>query len=246
MGKYVDDASARMALETAAQCAEEAGRKIPFVWSGTAWTTPDGEWRDLPLVRRGMGAWLREVADGIDAAAANGERRAKLRYALGVAHEAADNATSDDEGERHIATIGALYRELDALPTPVGTGLADVSPVVLARLRDVASEIESASGARAAQLLSVASQFDAFRAVLSDPATWVRNLGAAPYGTHVRTSAIWEAFCAAEPALVRSLGTVTAKRAVFAAMDKRFGARRKLSGYEGWRGVALPTAGTRG
>jgi hypothetical protein len=45
--------------------------------------------------------------------------------------------------------------------------------------------------------------------------------------------------------LARSLGTVAGKRALFAAMDKRFGARRKLSGYEGRRGVTLPDADPR-
>lgn len=107
-------------------------------------------------------------------------------------------------------------------------------------MREVASEVESASDTRATQLLSLASQFDAFRAPLNDPASWVRNLGSAPHGVHVRTTAAWEAFVTAEPVLARSLGAVTGKRALFAAMDKRFGVRRKLVGYEGWRGVALP------
>ncbi|MFF2925133.1 hypothetical protein ACFVTP_22445 [Streptomyces celluloflavus] len=233
MSKYIADTSARSALEAAARYADRGG-PVPFVWSGAQWTTPGGEWRDWPLIRRGMGEWLRGLVAGLDAEGGSAERRKSLRDAMHDHRFAALHTTDADDKAWHTERADALTRDLDALPAP-----ANVAPSLIRELRTVASEIESASDTRASQLLSLASQFDAFRAPLNDPATWVRNLGAAPYGTHVRTSAVWEAFAAAEPVLARSLGTVTGKRAVFAAMDKRFGARRKLSGYEGWRGVSL-------
>ncbi|QRX94325.1 hypothetical protein [Streptomyces noursei] len=211
------------------------GAPVPFVWSGAQWTTPGGEWRDWPLVRRGMGEWLRGLADALDAGEENEKLRRELQGYLLDSRVAAHNATDPDDKRWHQDVADGLARDLEAIPAPV-----DVSPLVVRSLRDVASEIESASDARATQLLSLASQFDAFRAALNDPATWVKRLGAAPYSVHVRTSAVWEAFCAAEPVLSRSLGAVMGKRALFAAMDKRFGTRRKLSGYEGWRGVSLP------
>ncbi|MFJ7997142.1 hypothetical protein ACIQ7D_08310 [Streptomyces sp. NPDC096310] len=182
-----------------------------------------------------MGEWLRGLADALDSEEVNEGRRRALRDRLEAARDALPDAATEEEEERLLVSLGALRQQLDSIPAPAG-----VAPGVIHRVRDVASEIESASDGRATQLLSLASQFDAFRASLSDPATWVRNLGAAPHGMHVRTSVVWEAFVTAEPVLARSLGTVTGKRALFAAMDKRFGARRKLSGYEGWRGVALP------
>ncbi|MEU0816016.1 hypothetical protein [Streptomyces mirabilis] len=114
------------------------------------------------------------------------------------------------------------------------------TPAEVTALKAVSDEILSAANGRATHLLSLASQFDPFRAPMRDPAEWVKCLGDAPRTVHVRTSAAWDAFCVAEPGVVRSLGAVAGKRALFAAMDKRFGARRKLSGYEGWRGVALP------
>ncbi|MFD9824125.1 hypothetical protein [Streptomyces violascens] len=228
---------ARSALETAARHANRGG-PVPFVWSGAQWTTPGGEWRDWPLIRRGMGEWLRDLANGLGSAESNASRRTELRYAMEAARDGMDSAESDEEMEFHIATLGRLRRDLEAIPP----ALVLDDPAVVHRIRDVASEVESASDARATQLLSLASQFDAFRAPLNDPASWVKRLGAAPYGVHVRTSAVWDAFATAEPVLARSLGTVTGKRALFAAMDKRFGARRKLSGFEGWRGVALSDA----
>lgn len=208
---------------------------MPFVWSGAQWTTPGGEWRDWPLIRRGMGEWLRGLADALDSGETDALRRRVLRDRMDAIRDALPDAVTDAEEDRLTEVMGALRKELDSIPAPI-----KVAPGTVTRLRDVASEVESASDARATQLLSLASQFDAFRAPLNDPASWVRKLGAAPHGVHVRTSAVWIAFATAEPVLARSLGTVTGKRALFAAMDKRFGARRKLSGYEGWRGVALP------
>ncbi|MDX6758046.1 hypothetical protein SIN09_00940 [Streptomyces sp. F8] len=151
-----------------------------------------------------------------------------------------EDAQGEEEADRHYEAIGRLRAELDAIPAP-----ADVAPAVVRDIGAVASEVESASDGRATQLLSLASQFDAFRAPLNDPATWVRMLGTAPHNVHVRTSVVWEAFCAAEPVLARNLGTVTGKRALFAAMDKRFGTRRKLAGYEGWRGAVVPQVNPR-
>lgn len=234
VSKYIADASARSALEAAAGYADRAGVPVPFVWSGAQWTTPGGEWRDWPLIRRGMGEWLRAVVAGLDAAGSDGERREEVQRHMRDARFAAFHAIDPDDKQWHTDVAEGLARDLAAIPAPV-----HAAPSLVRDLRSVASEIESASDARATQLLSLASQFEAFRAPLNDPASWVRNLGAAPYGTHVRTSAVWEAFATAEPVLARSLGTVTGKRALFAAMDVRFGARRKLSGYEGWRGVAL-------
>ncbi|MFJ9792698.1 hypothetical protein [Streptomyces globosus] len=160
---------------------------------------------------------------------------------MGEARYRAEDAQGDEEQEHHYAEVGRLIQELESLPAP-----ARVAPDVVRDIGTVASEVESASDGRATQLLSLASQFDAFRAPLNDPAAWVRRLGTAPHNVHVRTSVVWEAFCAAEPVLARNLGTTTGKRALFAAMDKRFGARRKLAGYEGWRGVAVPEADAMG
>lgn len=235
LGKYIADMSARDALEAAARHADRASGPVPFVWSGAQWTTPGGEWRDWPLIRRDMGAWLRALADGLDADRVNAERRRLLRDRMDAVRDALPDAATDEEEDRLMVAMGALREELESIPAPV-----DVAPALVRDMRTVASEMESASDARATQLLSLASQFDAFRAALNDPAAWVRRLGAAPRGVHVRTSAVWEAFAADEPVLSRSLGMVTGKRALFAAMDRRFGARRKLAGYEGWRGVQLP------
>ncbi|MGV9562569.1 hypothetical protein [Streptomyces sp. NPDC003480] len=185
-----------------------------------------------------MGEWLRAVATGLDAAESDAERREELRRHMHDARFAAFHATDPDDKQWHTDVANGLARDLEAIPAP-----ARIAPALVRDIRTVASEIEAASDARATQLLSLASQFDAFRAPLNDPAAWVKRLGAAPHSVHVRTSAVWEAFATAEPVLSRSLGTVTGKRALFAAMDKRFGARRKLSGYEGWRGVALPDVG---
>ncbi|MGW1869666.1 hypothetical protein ACWCPS_29405 [Streptomyces mauvecolor] len=233
----MDDATARHALEAAAQHADRAGVPAPFVWSGAQWTTPGGEWRDWPLVRRGMGEWLRGLAAGLDTPESGDKRREQLHSAMRDHRFAAFHATDPEDKRWHTDMADKLTQELEAIPTPVGIALATV-----ARIRDVASEIESASDARATQLLSLASQFDAFRAPLSDPTTWVKRLGSAPHNAHVRTKAVWDAFCTAEPVLARNLGATTGKRALFAAMDKRFGTRRKLAGYEGWRGVALPVS----
>ncbi|MBB1255363.1 hypothetical protein H3146_18670 [Streptomyces sp. OF3] len=235
MGKYVDDVAARSALETVARHADGSSEPLPFVWSGASWTTPGGEWRDFPLVRRGIGEWLRVMADVCDSGESHGERREALRLAILDHKFSAFHAADPTDKEWHAEEAGRLTRELDAIPA-----LAAVAPAVVQRIRDVASELLSASDVRAKQLLSLASQFDAFRAPMDDPAAWVRRLGSAPHNVHVRTSAVWEAFAVAEPVLARSMGARAGKSALFDAMDKRFGARRKLAGYEGWRGVTLP------
>ncbi|MEU4302175.1 hypothetical protein [Kitasatospora aureofaciens] len=242
MGKYVDDALALRVWEAAAAVASLPGVPVvPFVWDGGRWVTQGGEYRDLPLIRRGMGEWLLAVAVEMDAASSSAARRTKLRDRLSGLYEAMPDARTEEEETRLTTEIGEVRRLL---------GIEDararitVDYATAQRARDVAEEIRSASVGRANQLLSQASQFDAFRAVMKDPAEWVAALGTAPRNEHVRTSAVWEAFSLAEPALARSLGIKTGKRLLFAAMDKRFGARRKLSGYEGWRGAALPvTAG---
>lgn len=234
LSKYIADASARDALEAAARHADRASVPVPFTWSGAQWTTSGGEWRDWPLIRRGMGEWLRGLADALDAEEVRTERRRALRDRLAAIRDALPDAATEEEEERLMDSMGSLRQELDSIPLPV-----DVAPSKIHGMRDVATEVESASDARATQLLSLASQFDAFRAPMNDPAAWVRRLGTAPHGAHVRTSTVWDAFCAAEPVLARSMGATTGKRALFTAMDKRFGARRKLSGYDGWRGVSL-------
>lgn len=66
MGKYVDDAAARRALDLAAKHAHTAARDVPYRWNGSSWNTPGGEWRDLPLIRRGMGEWLLSLVDAWD------------------------------------------------------------------------------------------------------------------------------------------------------------------------------------
>ncbi|MBT2453909.1 hypothetical protein [Streptomyces sp. ISL-86] len=188
-----------------------------------------------------MGAWLHSLVEGVEADASSKERRSALWESLDAARDRAEDAQSDEEQEHHYAEMGRLRQELESLPAPV-----HVAPAVVRDIGTVASEVESASDARATQLLSLASQFDAFRAPLNDPAAWVRMLGTAPHNVHVRTSAAWDAFCAAEPVLARNLGATTGKRTLFAAMDKRFGARRKLAGYEGWRGAVVPEVHPRG
>ncbi|MFJ5950675.1 hypothetical protein [Streptomyces noursei] len=238
MGKYVDDVDARRALDVAAQYADMARGPLPFVWTGAEWTTPGGERRDLPLIRRGMGEWLADVVAGLrwrhaPALEAAAEREYRLRRARALERD----AVTAEAGAQAVLLRKAqgLRREADAMPSlPASVTLDDVEA-----LKSVSDEMLSASNGRATQLLSLASQFDHFRAPMRDPAEWVRLLGAAPRSVHVRTSVVWDAFCVAEPVLSRSLGTVMGKRALFAAMDRRFGARRKLSGYEGWRGVAL-------
>ncbi|MEW1546030.1 hypothetical protein [Streptomyces tsukubensis] len=236
MGKYIEDVRARDAWRVADLYADRAQSSVPFVWSGRQWTTPDGAWRDWPLIRRGMAEWLHDLAGRLDMAETSEERHERVLHDLAEAHRA--YAEADEEGEEagYLSRMVRFWEEgLADLPAPVpnGSALAD-------GIRGVAAEVESATDTRAAHLLSLASQFDTFRAPLNDPAAWVERIGVAAYSVHVRTSDVWRAFAAAEPVLVRSLGAVAGKRALFAAMDRRFGARRKLSGYEGWRGVALP------
>ncbi|WP_370220045.1 hypothetical protein [Kitasatospora sp. GAS1066B] len=238
MGKYVDDALALRVWEAAAAVA--SGPEVPvvpFVWDGGQWVTQGGEYRDLPLIRRGMGEWLLAVAVEMDAAGSAAARRTKLRDRLSELYEAMPDARTEDEEDRLSAEMGEVRRLLDLEDARMRIA---VDYVTAHRTRDIAEEMRSASVGRANQLLSQASQFDAFRAAMKDPADWVARLSAAPRTEHVRTSAVWEAFSVAEPALARSLGARTGKSVLFAAMDRRFGARRKLSGYEGWRGAALP------
>ncbi|TVZ94324.1 hypothetical protein [Streptomyces sp. BK340] len=163
-----------------------------------------------------------------------GERRAELERRAGTIETNALLAEAQARALLH-QEAASLRHAAAAVTTPP----APFTLKTLQSLDTVASEILSAPDGRATHLLSLASQFDAFRAPLRDPAEWVKRLGSVPHSVHVRTSAVWEAFCAAEPVLARSLGTTGGKRALFAAMDGRFGARRKLAGYEGWRGVAL-------
>ncbi|WP_189272430.1 hypothetical protein [Kitasatospora griseola] len=210
---------------------------LPFAWSGAQWVTPAGELRDLPLVRRGMGEWLAAAVAELDTVQVAADKvREDLRIRLSEAYAAMDMATSDEEFERAYGMVGEVRRLLDF----------EASREVLARdlplmhgVRAISSELLSATTARVSQLLSLASQFEEFRAPLRDPAEWVARLGAAPRTEHVRTALVWDAFTLAEPALATSLGTPAGKRLLFAAMDRRFGARRKFGGYDGWRGVAL-------
>ncbi|MFE3167342.1 hypothetical protein [Streptomyces sp. NPDC059224] len=238
---YIENARARAALAVAAQHADKAPNPLPFLWDGSAWATPSGERRDLPLIRGGMGDWLASLAKELDSCHAchNGapdpKRAAQLRQKaehLLISIDPLDTANA----EYIRADVALLHAEADMLEVAVTFG-------EVTALKAVSDEVLSAPNGRAAHLLSLASQFDAFRAPMRDPAEWVKRLGDAPRTVHVRTSAVWDAFCLAEPGVVRSLGAVAGKRALFAAMDKRFGARRKLGGYEGWRGVALPDAG---
>lgn len=239
MPMYIENARAHAALAVAAQHADKAPNPLPFVWDGSAWTTPSGERRDLPLIRSGMGKWLASLAEVLhscvfDDHAPDPERAASLRQEverLMISIEALDLDDTEAEYTRtDAAQLSALADRLDVAATA-----GEVTA-----LKAVSDEVLSAANGRAAHLLSLASQFDTFRAPMRDPVEWVKRLGDAPRTFHVRTSAVWDAFCVAEPGVVRSLGAVAGKRALFAAMDKRFGARRKLSGYEGWRGVALP------
>ncbi|KNB49185.1 hypothetical protein AC230_28115 [Streptomyces caatingaensis] len=239
LGKYIDDAVARSALETAAQHADKAGRPTPFVWTGADWTTPGGERRDLPLIRRGMGEWLRDLGAGLHAAHAEAvDARARWKYLMDQMRELRiqANAATDPGAKEYLnEAADELARDASYIHIPAAPIDPDVVPVI----GSVASEILSAPNSRATQLLSLASQFESFRAPMRDPGEWVKRLAAAPRSVHVRTTAVWDAFCVAEPVLARSLGATAGKRALFAAMDRRFGARRKLAGYEGWRGVAL-------
>ncbi|MER7842954.1 hypothetical protein ABTZ03_03285 [Kitasatospora sp. NPDC096077] len=209
---------------------------VPFLWSGTQWETPAGERRDIPLIRRGMGEWLTAAAKVMHAVPDERRRQQDLRGRMFDARAVA-NQTADPEKQEELHQVAdelarmlAFAPEVDRLPT---------HPALSQHMATIGEEMLSASDTRATQLLSLASQFDPFRAPMRDPADWVAALGAAPRTEHVRTSAVWEAFSMDEPALARSLGARAGKSVLFTAMDKRFGARRKLGGYDGWRGVAL-------
>ncbi|GAA2110236.1 hypothetical protein GCM10009759_51480 [Kitasatospora saccharophila] len=241
MGKYMNDALARQAWEAAAHVASWQGAPaVPFAWSGTRWETPAGEWRDLPLIRRGMGEWLANLAGWLRyenyEAMTLAERKAKLEWDARN-YELNARTTFTDPGANAYALrqAAALRSQAAGIDVPPMT----VELVEIEAMEAVSGEMLSATDTRATQLLSLASQFDAFRAPMRDPADWVSRLVPAPRSEHVRTSLVWEAFTAAEPVLAGALGSRTGKRLLFAAMDKRFGARRKLGGYDGWRGVAL-------
>lgn len=238
LGKYIDDTLAHRALDAAAYALAPGSPQVPFLWSGTQWVTLTGEWRDLPKVRSGVGEWLadfafwlrRENYDAMQLAEDRAELDRQARSAeMDVRLVAAEVRTLVER------SAAALRRQAEAIIVPPMT----VPLELIKGMESAASEILTATDARATHLLRLASQFDAFRAPMRDPADWVAGLSAAPRTEHVRTSAVWDAFSLAEPALARSLGARTGKSVLFAAMDKRFGARRKLSGYEGWRGVAL-------
>jgi hypothetical protein len=234
---YIENARARTALESAAQHAANASTPLPFLWDGSTWTTPTGERRDLALIRRGIGEWLADLAEANDPTRI-AERIENLRSQAKELHSRLQwGEVSEAEEEQTRADAHTLAMQADSLERTLSEQ-PDARPWDLT-LRTVAEEMLSSSNGRAEHLLSLASQFDAFRAPMRDPADWVKSLGDAPRSIHVRTSTTWEAFCTAEPGVVRSLGTTGTKRALYAAMDRRFGARRKLGGYEGWRGVAL-------
>ncbi|MFB4196805.1 hypothetical protein [Streptomyces carpaticus] len=239
MGKYVDDGAARHALEAADRHAGMAGREVPYRWDGSSWRTPGGEWRDFPLIRRGMGEWFISLVDAIGARDADADeaqhRRDKLER---QAKELEASALFAEAGAVKMMSEQAAGKRREAASIEIRPRVVDRG--VSRDLYAVARELLSATDTRATQLLSLASQFDAFRAPMRDPSQWVARLGSAPRNVHVRTSAAWEAFGAAEPALSASLGVRAGKRLLFAAMDRRFGARRKLAGHDGWRGVALP------
>ncbi|TDU04756.1 hypothetical protein EDD99_3231 [Streptomyces sp. 846.5] len=239
MGIYIDNASARGALAVAAQHADEAPTPLPFLWDGSEWTTPTGERRDFPLIRCGMGEWVADLAKVLEHdypyqeqdPGAAARLRNKASHLL-ISIEALD--MDDFEAETTRADAEALMARADRLSRSSFDVWQSITP-----LKSVADDLLSAPNGRATHLLSLASQFEAFRAPMRDPAHWVRSLGAAPRSEHVRTARVWDAFCAAEPGLSLKLGEHAGKRVLFAAMDKRFGARKKLAGYEGWRGVAL-------
>ena len=85
----------------------------------------------------------------------------------------------------------ALRREAASIDAPPRT----VEREATDNLNDVAAELLSAPDGRATHLLSLASQFDAFRAPMSDPAQWVSRLVSAPRSAHVRTSVVGGVQC---------------------------------------------------
>lgn len=237
----MDDGAARHALEAAAQHADKAAREVPYLWNGASWTTPGGEWRDFPLIRRGMGEWLVSVFKGWqylhqEIIELTARRESLLEESQELRIASLRRGTDPGAQRMMFERAKGLMEQAHEIPPYFD---APVSPEIIKNLETVATELLSATDARATQLLSLASQFDTFRAPMRDPAQWVSRLVSAPRSAHVRTSLVWEAFSASEPVLARSLGVRTGKRLLFAAMDRRFGARRKLAGYEGWRGVAL-------
>ncbi|MFD8027926.1 hypothetical protein ACFV3F_04065 [Streptomyces sp. NPDC059717] len=154
MRKYIDDVAARRALETAAQHADKARDPLPFVWTGASWTTPGGEWRDLPLIRKGVGDWLADVAAGLRwyyaPAIEAEERRAELERQANMAET---NALFAEAEARAL-----LHREADSLRRDAAAITTPPTPFAMETLQSleaVASEMLSAPDARATHLLSL-------------------------------------------------------------------------------------------
>jgi len=180
LGIYIDNEQAYAALAVAAEHADKAGAPVPLLWDGSEWTTRTGERRDIPLIRRDMGAWLLGLAAELERLPSASRQAEDLRA------EAAQEAirltlgeVEDDKEEYVRAGIEMLRVEANLLEQgeigKVPDPWRDIKPI-----KSVATEVLTASNARAIQLLSLASQFDAFRAPMRDPAAWVVALGAAP------------------------------------------------------------------
>jgi hypothetical protein len=250
VGKYIEDSQSRAALAVASLCTEATPTRVPYRYDGAAWVMQAGERHDLALIRRGMGDWLTTLADiADDAAEVNqplpiwlaGELRMQV---IALRDKARDSGLLSDEASRLEAEALGL---LDTARILIGAASEQQEkgskPYILAReLHELARDMHSAPSGRARHLLELASQFDGFRAPNREPADWVATLGVVPRSVHVRVTEVWQAFCAAEPALSARLGTTGGRRALYAAMDKRYGVRTKLGGYSGWRGVGMPAA----
>lgn len=119
--KYIDDVAARRALETAAQHADKARDPLPFVWTGASRATPGGEWRDLPLIRKGVGDWLADVAAGLRwyyaPAIEAGERRAELERRAGTIETDALLAEAEARALLH-QEAASLRHAVAAITTP--------------------------------------------------------------------------------------------------------------------------------
>ncbi|MGW0630520.1 hypothetical protein [Streptomyces sp. NPDC002758] len=155
---YIENTRARAALAIAAQYADKAPNPPPFVWDGSAWATPSGERRDLPLIRGGMGDWLASLAKVLDSCldfhngAPDPERATQLRQkaeSLLISIDALDAS----EAEYARADAALLCAEADMLEVAVTFG-------EVTALKAVSDEVLSASNGRAAHVLSLASQFN--------------------------------------------------------------------------------------
>ncbi|MCZ4609607.1 hypothetical protein O3S80_38740 [Streptomyces sp. Lzd4kr] len=126
-----------------------------------------------------MGEWLADVAAGLRwyyaPAIEAGERRAELERRAGTIETNALLAEAEARAFLH-QEAASLRHAAAAITTPP----APFALKTLQSLDTVASEMLSAPDGRATHLLSLASQFDAFRAPLRDPAEWVKRLGSAP------------------------------------------------------------------